>query len=261
MGATAIRKDRIASERLTQLFREGKYTPKEKKALISRLCGGKLFMTELSTAEKEAVVDFLEKEARTIAELNEQEEKIEQEGRQFEPGLDNYGGTPTWMDTLPVGVKFFVNNGHWAGCIIDVEGVKHMLVGEEHTSDSRLINLEVHQDVQLSITLKEAPDGFELPKQGAPVTAHEAKELTVAGIQSLVKQVRADLETGEVTFEDIGALCDILDSVLAGEDIEPEEESIDYGELYAADPDCKHNIVGAPGGGVKCTKCPAWFCF
>lgn len=32
-------------------------------------------------------------------------------------------------------------------------------------------------------------------------------------------------------------------------------------ELWNADPNCKHEIIGARGGGVKCTKCPGWFCF
>ena len=32
-------------------------------------------------------------------------------------------------------------------------------------------------------------------------------------------------------------------------------------ELFDADPNCKHDTVDAPGGGVKCTKCRGWFCF
>lgn len=31
-------------------------------------------------------------------------------------------------------------------------------------------------------------------------------------------------------------------------------------ELWDADPNCIHNIVDAPGGGVKCTKCKGWMC-
>lgn len=31
-------------------------------------------------------------------------------------------------------------------------------------------------------------------------------------------------------------------------------------ELIDADPDCQHNVVDAQSG-VKCTKCPGWFCF
>jgi hypothetical protein len=32
-------------------------------------------------------------------------------------------------------------------------------------------------------------------------------------------------------------------------------------ELFGADPNCDHDVRPAPGGGVKCTKCPGWFCF
>lgn len=31
-------------------------------------------------------------------------------------------------------------------------------------------------------------------------------------------------------------------------------------ELWDADPNCEHNIVAAPGGGVRCTKCAGWYC-
>ena len=31
-------------------------------------------------------------------------------------------------------------------------------------------------------------------------------------------------------------------------------------ELWEADPNCSHGVVDAPGGGVKCTKCPGWMC-
>lgn len=32
-------------------------------------------------------------------------------------------------------------------------------------------------------------------------------------------------------------------------------------ELWQANPDCEHNIICAPGGGIKCTKCSGWFCW
>lgn len=31
------------------------------------------------------------------------------------------------------------------------------------------------------------------------------------------------------------------------------------GRLYSADPDCEHEVVGQ-WSGVKCSKCPGWFC-
>ena len=30
--------------------------------------------------------------------------------------------------------------------------------------------------------------------------------------------------------------------------------------LWSADKDCKHVIISAVGGGVKCTKCKGWLC-
>lgn len=32
-------------------------------------------------------------------------------------------------------------------------------------------------------------------------------------------------------------------------------------DLFDADPNCKHKVICAPGGGVKCTKCSGWFCY
>lgn len=46
------------------------------------------------------------------------------------------------------------------------------------------------------------------------------------------------------------------DSLWEDESVWSEDE-----ELWNADPDCKHNIVCASGGGIKCTKCSGWFCF
>jgi len=34
-----------------------------------------------------------------------------------------------------------------------------------------------------------------------------------------------------------------------------------FSELYDADPECKHEVVSASGGGIKCTKCRGWFCY
>lgn len=34
-----------------------------------------------------------------------------------------------------------------------------------------------------------------------------------------------------------------------------------YEELYNADSNCKHNIIDANGGGIRCTKCNGWFCY
>ena len=41
----------------------------------------------------------------------------------------------------------------------------------------------------------------------------------------------------------------------------PQTRTCSTEELNNADPDCKHEVVDAPGGGIKCTKCQGWFCF
>jgi hypothetical protein len=33
------------------------------------------------------------------------------------------------------------------------------------------------------------------------------------------------------------------------------------GGLWGATPGCDGRVVGALGGGVKCTKCRGWFCY
>jgi hypothetical protein len=32
-------------------------------------------------------------------------------------------------------------------------------------------------------------------------------------------------------------------------------------ELWDADPTCTHKTISAPGGGIRCAKCPGWFCY
>lgn len=39
-----------------------------------------------------------------------------------------YGGTPTLMNTLSVGTKFYVCNGAWNGTITEKDGIKHVKV-------------------------------------------------------------------------------------------------------------------------------------
>ena len=33
------------------------------------------------------------------------------------------------------------------------------------------------------------------------------------------------------------------------------------GELFSADLNCKHEIYAKMTGGIKCRKCPGWFCY
>lgn len=32
-------------------------------------------------------------------------------------------------------------------------------------------------------------------------------------------------------------------------------------DLFNADPNCRHEIEAVSNGGVKCRKCPGWFCY
>ena len=44
--------------------------------------------------------------------------------------------------------------------------------------------------------------------------------------------------------------------------VEDEEVNKDYqGELFDADPNCKHELILRYGGGVKCRKCGGWYCY
>ena len=58
-------------------------------------------------------------------------------------------------------------------------------------------------------------------------------------------------------------LYDRISKIMKGEATTKENILEDYpsDELFDADPNCKHEIVDASGGGVKCTKCRGWFCY
>lgn len=38
-------------------------------------------------------------------------------------------------------------------------------------------------------------------------------------------------------------------------------DPLDDTELHDANPNCKHELLIAEGGGIRCIKCPGWFCF
>ena len=44
-------------------------------------------------------------------------------------------------------------------------------------------------------------------------------------------------------------------------DNEERDMIVDEQDLWDADPDCNHEVVDAPGGGIVCTKCGGWFCW
>ncbi|MFJ8528549.1 hypothetical protein [Bacillus sp. NPDC094106] len=60
-----------------------------------------------------------------------------------------YGGTPTLMDSLPIGTKFHVCNGHWDGEIVERNGTKYVFISEDN-----MINLSKCPDYKLDINIK-----------------------------------------------------------------------------------------------------------
>ena len=55
-----------------------------------------------------------------------------------------------------------------------------------------------------------------------------------------------------------GVLCDLCSE---GPDLIMPEPEHKEEELWDADPECKHEVLAAPGGGIKCRKCGGWFCY
>lgn len=60
-----------------------------------------------------------------------------------------YGGIVTVINELPVSTKFWVENGHWDGEIIEINGVKHMDI-----AGGRKVNLELGEEYVLEITIR-----------------------------------------------------------------------------------------------------------
>lgn len=72
------------------------------------------------------------------------------------------------------------------------------------------------------------------------------------------EEIEIDLEEDELWNADPD--CD--HDIILPEEAKVEIKDLSDGkELWDADPDCDHDVVCAPGGGIKCTKCPGWFCF
>ena len=77
----------------------------------------------------------------------------------------------------------------------------------------------------------------------------------------LLKDEQYYVDRGIIAPENLGP--DLVDMGLwpleADAVPEPEPQSSTY--LHGADPSCKHHIIHANGGGIKCTKCAGWFCY
>jgi len=83
-------------------------------------------------------------------------------------------------------------------------------------------------------------------------------ELAMDGYETAEEQEEACKVWIEEQLDSSGTSVKIIE-------VFPDEEEYvnkDYKhELFNADPNCKHEVVGAPGGGVKCRKCKGWFCY
>lgn len=78
---------------------------------------------------------------------------------------------------------------------------------------------------------------------GEVVEFHDEAEEPVSFQQALVETKKSLKDFKDFLSKPIGA------------------EGIGTEELWEANPNCVHDIQPAPGGGVKCTKCPGWFCY
>lgn len=63
--------------------------------------------------------------------------------------MGKYGGTTTVMNELPVGTKFYVNNGAWNGEIILKNEIKSILI----KGDSLENAIPIEKDSTLDITI------------------------------------------------------------------------------------------------------------
>lgn len=84
-------------------------------------------------------------------------------------------------------------------------------------------------------------------EQGVPIFENTQQAQAVMQ-QAMTVLVAACMFSGRAVSINIGAA-----------DEEAEEKPTR--ELYDADPHCKHEVKDAIGGGIKCAKCPGWFCF
>lgn len=79
---------------------------------------------------------------------------------------------------------------------------------------------------------------------------------TIKEIQEEISQVKCDLRANDSERF-------ILDNKLRKLelDLNDHPDTPPYGlRLFGGNPNCKHHVVKANGGGVKCTKCGAWCC-
>lgn len=45
------------------------------------------------------------------------------------------------------------------------------------------------------------------------------------------------------------------------DEVAADARSENHPDLWGGNPDCEQEIVDAAGGGIRCVKCAAWYCF
>jgi hypothetical protein len=125
----------------------------------------------------------------------------------------------------------------------------------------RLAFLEERVDAleKSTLTAAAAPESFPAetppppagtaPGQGDVVVPLEAAQFQLDALSAYGKMWR-EMDSREVYLVMVNAKPPPVEDLMPA-----------HGELFNADPNCEHNIVHASGGGVKCSKCPGWFCY
>jgi hypothetical protein len=80
--------------------------------------------------------DLVKNEVRYFAMIHMQNVKEVKEPHEYDGG---YAGIPTKMSTLPYDTTFFVENGHWRGQIIQMDGKKHLLIEGDSPKEAKPI--------------------------------------------------------------------------------------------------------------------------
>ena len=80
---------------------------------------------------------------------------------------------------------------------------------------------------------------------------------TIEDIKNEIEECNKKVQVYFALIQKENDLLDVLELELSNHPDTPADEVV----LYDADPNCKHHVVEANGGGVKCTKCQGWFCF
>lgn len=72
---------------------------------------------------------------------------------------------------------------------------------------------------------------------------------------------RRQLDSGQAVMAKDENYCKPCSNHLHEEVCSKCDGNSEYDELWEADDSCRHEIVSAAGGWIRCTKCTGWFCY